>query len=204
MYGQHVLVCNFNGLVMEFPVHDMEGLDSGDSSGGEGRGEEEEEEEEEKEEEGEGSVDQHAQAAHQEESKHGLEEDAVRGAGGRVEKRRKKRRGLLSFGLSSRSRQRDSDDDDDGGGDGSVMEVEPSDRKAGSSAEALGEEDNPKPPKKGGWLKGLFRRSSKSNGSSADPSPSMEDVLPPVLQECMEEEEACASNEEGDTPTLSD
>ena len=193
IHGQRVVVCNFNGLVVEFPVHSLQGPDSADSSDSDGRREGEEEEEEEGE-EGE-KEEQDKQAVQEEEVKQDLDEDAVTDGAG-VDKRRRKRRGLFPFGLMSRSRQGGSGDD----GDGNVMEDDPSDQKGGSSAEALAKGGDPKPPKKGGWLKGLFRRSS-SNKTTGSANPSSMEEAPPVEKHTEEEAE---SNEEGDTPTLSD
>lgn len=178
-------------------MHHMVEPDSAESSDSDERREEEEE--------GQGEVeigDQDAQAVLEEECKCDLEED-VPGDVGR-EKGRRRRRGLFPFGLMSRSRQGGVDDDNDGGGGGdrNMMDIEPSDQKGDNSTEALAKGGNPKPPKKGGWLKGLFRRSSsnKSTGS-ADPSPALEEV---PMQECREEEAESNEEEGGDTPTLSD
>lgn len=195
IHGQRVVVCNFNGLVVEIPVQHMLEPDSAESSDSDEKREEEEEGQ------GEGEIgDQDAQAVLEEECKCDLEED-VPGDAGREKGRR--RRGLFPFGLMSRSRQGGVDGDNDcGGGDRNMMDIEPADQKGDTSTEVLAEGGNPKPPKKGGWLKGLFRRSSsnKSTGS-ADPSPALEEV---PMQECREEGAESNEEEGGDTPTLSD
>ena len=185
-------MCNFNGLVVEFPVHSLRDPDSEDSSDGEGR-------EEEQEEEGDGEQDRQMEQANQEdEIEQDLGEDAVPLNAG-AEKKKRKRRGFFPFGLRSRNRHGGSDDDD---GDGNMMEVDPTDRKGGNSAEALAEGDNTKPPKRGGWLKGLFRRTSSNKSTeSPNPSPSMEKV--PPVQKKGEEEVESNEDDEG-TPTLSD